>query len=736
MGQPQARDIQFSNIPDEMKNARRWVLWRFEQKGDKWTKVPYRPNNAKASSTDSKTWSSYDDVVGAYFRGGFAGLGFVLGDDGDRNWLGVDFDRVYDGGWTHDEWRGLAESMGTYMELSPSGTGVHVIGWGNKLNGRCKRSSDEGDIEVYDRGRYFTVTGEALVHSGVSPIPQPAIQALEEALKGDAVDSGHTRLNDVQRRMMPPQSEIVEMIRHSAQGSKFDSLMAGDLSGYPSRSEAVYALIGIVNWWTRDVAMTHAIVSQSSVVDDKKWRRLGFGEVQEQMNSAVYTDDPPWMQTDLSSLVQELGVQVERKEVIDNKMMKLRMNLPDDHFICRYVRHWSDVNDAYPDYHYATALALLSAGANRVLSIRTKNLGDIRTNLWFMLLGKSSFARKSTAVKPGVQFAKMCDELQPLPGTFSPEALLESLSDNEKAYHFKDEAAQILVGLNHKSYMADLRDLFCQLYDGSPFSRMLRSKKGEQTRFDADEPYLTLEWATTPENFFKTTTSIDSTSGFLLRFLPVYPQYPKRTMGIELGTQDVDFKEIALRNEYAELVEAVNEYSVINMLPSVGAMERYNAWFIAKQQVYERCGEECGLHLSVLARYVPMVLKIAALLTMGSAGFRWMIRTDEHSRVTADIPDWAMDEATRMVDEYFIPTQISLMTTVETRGAENTQERILGVLRDNGGEMATSGLLRRTRLKSKELKEAIDALEEAGDVTVHKHESEGRGRPSFLIRLS
>src|SRR5689334_3770063 len=40
-----------------------WVLWRWEKAGDKFTKVPYQPNDYKARNNDPKTWSSYDTVM-------------------------------------------------------------------------------------------------------------------------------------------------------------------------------------------------------------------------------------------------------------------------------------------------------------------------------------------------------------------------------------------------------------------------------------------------------------------------------------------------------------------------------------------------------------------------------------------------------------------------------------------------------------------------------------------------
>lgn len=45
----------------------------------------------------------------------------------------------------------------TYIEVSPSGTGLHIWGLGSVGRGRRIRRG-ASSVEVYDRGRYITVT--------------------------------------------------------------------------------------------------------------------------------------------------------------------------------------------------------------------------------------------------------------------------------------------------------------------------------------------------------------------------------------------------------------------------------------------------------------------------------------------------------------------------------------------------------------------------------------------------
>ncbi|WP_319054094.1 bifunctional DNA primase/polymerase [Streptomyces europaeiscabiei] len=119
-------------------------------------KVPLTVDGRAASSTDPRSWSTYREAARSTAG---AGLGFVLDGDGI---VCLDLDHVVrpDGslvGWAAELLAGLPP---TYIEVSPSGTGLHVFGFG-RLPGRGRRwARGEGTgLEVYADGRFVTVTG-------------------------------------------------------------------------------------------------------------------------------------------------------------------------------------------------------------------------------------------------------------------------------------------------------------------------------------------------------------------------------------------------------------------------------------------------------------------------------------------------------------------------------------------------------------------------------------------------
>jgi putative DNA primase/helicase len=146
------------NVPAELRARPAWVVWRHEERDGKATKVPYRPTSpdVRASATDMLTWGTFAEALTACERGEADGVGFVFS-SGDP-YCGVDLDGCRDPKTGEIErWaRKIVAALDAYSEISPSGTGIHVIVRGKAPNRR------RGPVEVYSSERYFCVTGEVL----------------------------------------------------------------------------------------------------------------------------------------------------------------------------------------------------------------------------------------------------------------------------------------------------------------------------------------------------------------------------------------------------------------------------------------------------------------------------------------------------------------------------------------------------------------------------------------------
>jgi primase-polymerase (primpol)-like protein len=170
------------NIPEELKQRPQWVCWRYEERDDKLTKVPYQPNGKRASATDLLTWSAFYECRGriegltktsahlgrfeavTHFEAVgapiFDGIGFVF--SSADPFCGIDLDKCRDPEtgeverWAREILKRVCDG---YVEISPSGTGIHIIVEGVVRGGGIRR----GNIEMYSRGRFFTITGGSLL---------------------------------------------------------------------------------------------------------------------------------------------------------------------------------------------------------------------------------------------------------------------------------------------------------------------------------------------------------------------------------------------------------------------------------------------------------------------------------------------------------------------------------------------------------------------------------------------
>lgn len=163
-----------ANVPDELKQQDRWLIWewtRDTEKG-KWDKPPLRVDGSSGSSTNSKAWATYQDAMRACAMRNYDGIGYAMGKDG-CGLIGVDIDncRNPDTGELTAFAQKIVDDMATYTEVSPSGEGVKMWlkGKFDEAQSAQWRSKDKAkDLEVYYKGRYFTVTGH--VHGRPMPI--------------------------------------------------------------------------------------------------------------------------------------------------------------------------------------------------------------------------------------------------------------------------------------------------------------------------------------------------------------------------------------------------------------------------------------------------------------------------------------------------------------------------------------------------------------------------------------
>jgi primase-polymerase (primpol)-like protein len=164
------RSSSYADIPKELRDRPQWVVWRYEQRKDKNgqpkpTKVPYQPADpgVNAKSNDPATWGAVEQAAAVE---AFDGIGFVFA--AADPYCGIDLDDCRDPitGAVHPAATSIVLGLDSYTEISPSGTGLHVIVRATLADLRDGRGCSTtktpwgGKLELYDRDRFFTVTGD------------------------------------------------------------------------------------------------------------------------------------------------------------------------------------------------------------------------------------------------------------------------------------------------------------------------------------------------------------------------------------------------------------------------------------------------------------------------------------------------------------------------------------------------------------------------------------------------
>jgi hypothetical protein len=150
-------------VPDDLTERDQWVLWRYETRNGKPTKVPYQASGKPADSTNPATWTTFEEARRAWcrHRRRYAGLGSVFSKEDPL--AGIDLDDSLDDQGDVKAWaRGIIERFSdTYIEISPSGRGLKIWARGSLPANLPGAQVGDGSVELYDHARYFAVTGRA-----------------------------------------------------------------------------------------------------------------------------------------------------------------------------------------------------------------------------------------------------------------------------------------------------------------------------------------------------------------------------------------------------------------------------------------------------------------------------------------------------------------------------------------------------------------------------------------------
>lgn len=284
-------ETQYAGIPKEIKELKRWVCY------NKSDKIPMNAlTGQKAASNNYLTWTTFELAIKGCVKYNFDGIGFMLG----QGIFGVDLDnhKKDDGNFemSQEEFSNLSNEfitgLNSYSEKSQSGNGIHIICRGKLPEGARRK----GNIEMYDSGRYFAMTGNIVKDMPIENREEEIKTLWEKYLKTEikkpervgivkhdngSITFGNYIPNESYAFSMGlslSDEEVISRIKGSKSGADFTRLYVnGDLSmNDDDHSSADLSLCTILAFWCgKDASQMDRIFRSSALMREKWDRKLG-----------------------------------------------------------------------------------------------------------------------------------------------------------------------------------------------------------------------------------------------------------------------------------------------------------------------------------------------------------------------------------------------------------------------------------------------------------------------------
>lgn len=257
-------------------------------------KIPKSPlYNGNADTTDSKTWGTYEQALQAVEKYGYDGIGFVF--TAATPYCGIDIDHCIntETGAINLNALDIIHAMDSYTEISPSGTGIHIIYKGknhDEWNKKVMNALGDGiHLEMYQKERYFTVTGNVYMNKPVADREDSAALIYMTYMQKKQ-NSGTPTPVRTAKPLNLTEKEIIDKAMNAQNGLTFSELYSGNWQNkYSSQSEADMAFCNMLAFWCqKDFDMMDKIFRSSGLMRDKWTEKHGqatYGEIT--LNKAI-----------------------------------------------------------------------------------------------------------------------------------------------------------------------------------------------------------------------------------------------------------------------------------------------------------------------------------------------------------------------------------------------------------------------------------------------------------------
>ena len=264
----------YNNIPNELKQNALFCLWKYEERGGKKTKVPYKINGARARANSATDFSSFDSVFELVDKYSGIGMGVFNG------YSAIDIDHCVTDGVPNEMATDIINTMKSYTELSPSGIGVRIIFKVDDFNfdkNTYYIHNAKIGLEIYVSGatnKFVTLTGNQINDYGIANCDTALTEVLNTYMKRDSTVKTNAETNRVSYLT---DERVLNKATTSVNGFKFADLWEGNIPDGKSHSEADMSLASYLAFWCGgDIEQMDRLFRMSGLMRDK-WDRSQSG---------------------------------------------------------------------------------------------------------------------------------------------------------------------------------------------------------------------------------------------------------------------------------------------------------------------------------------------------------------------------------------------------------------------------------------------------------------------------
>ncbi|MBV9085606.1 MAG: DUF3987 domain-containing protein, partial [Acidobacteriaceae bacterium] len=736
-----------SRIPDDLAEIDRWNVWTdwYEEPDGRITEGKYpliaaqakRGRVVRARVNHVEDWGPLEIARTAHdkLNARSCGFGFLL--NPDTSTMGIDLDHaIHDSGKPKPWAQEIVGRFHTYAELSPSRTGIKLFLRATLTAQAPHRIelADGGSIELYDRGRFFTVTGHPL--PGAPLAVETCQHELEHLIARFRPQQNGNRAESPNGAGNYPAADLHAIERQCGwmAHARDDAATLAEPEWYPALS--IYARCEDGNNLAHERSKPHPGYSRAET--EKKIQHalndtgpVTCDHVAHRLGQVRYCSACAHFGRIKSPIV--LGIPQPRNERPHPQTTPAWPSNIDQAAFHGIAGEFVRTVDPHTEADPVAMLLQVLVGCGVLFGRNPYFLIDDdrhHTNLFAVIVGETSKARKGTAWSRARSLLKQAD------ATFIQERMKSGLSTGEGLIWEVRDAIRTIQNVKKDGRTVDTQEVTTDpgitdkrsLIVEPEFSRALNAAKREGNTLSAvvrqswetgDLGILTKSPARatgahigiighiTADELRRDLTSTDAANGYANRFLFACV---KRSKLLPRGG-----------NLAADALDGIRE-ALINARDHAQTLDRLDfdtaAWDLWEAGYGALSTAKPGLLGTITARAEPQVIRLALLYAL--------LDCDTAIRVAhlrAALALWRYCEA-------------SAQFIFGNKLGDETADTILSFLRTKGAEGATrteiSGLFARHK-KAEQIERALQLLAEQGHIRYESNESGGRREERWYI---